>query len=347
MRRTVAIIVAHDIVTDRKSDCSAKLSEPVLKNKTRIKAEYIKLRIKRPKTVAVRPLRYARVNTLMLSTEECLRELDSIGFKYADTLPDNNEDATNVFCNDLHIRDLLVFAAGTDLTRTSLYRSGKLILQDKASCMPVAILQPRPSSQVVDACAAPGNKTTQLAASVGIDGKVFAFERDPKRAQILEATLRKHGCDKFVTSSCQDFLRTNPTEYAEVEYALVDPSCSGSGILESFEMTGILDSASSEKTERLKTLSNFQCMILRHAMQCTMMSYTLSTDIHLLILVPSIKRVVYSTCSIHREENEEVVKQVLEAEPNFRLYTNPLPLWHRRGLLEYEFGSPISLAPFL
>jgi len=51
------------------------------------------------------------------------------------------------------------------------------------------------------------------------------------------------------------------------------------------------------------------------------------------------KRVVYSTCSVHREENEEVVRQVLEAEPAFHLVTRPLACWPRRGLSDYAFGT--------
>ncbi len=49
------------------------------------------------------------------------------------------------------------------------------------------------------------------------------------------------------------------------------------------------------------------------------------------------RRVVYSTCSVDKEENEEVVRQVLEAEPAYRLVDRPLPTWPRRGLEEYSF----------
>ena len=56
------------------------------------------------------------------------------------------------------------------------------------------------------------------------------------------------------------------------------------------------------------------------------------------------KKVVYSTCSIYKEENEEVVKQILEAEPKFRICKALLPLWHRRGLEDYVFGDDVIRA---
>jgi putative methyltransferase len=118
-----------------------------------------------------------------------------------------------------------------------------------------------------------------------------------------------------------DFLKTNPTDYPQIEYGLVDPSCSGSGMLEDFENTNTYEA------DRLQSLSNFQCMILRHAMK-----------------FPNMKRVVYSTCSVHKQENEEVVRQVLEAEPTFQLVPYPLPLWPRRGFPEYSFGNDVIRA---
>lgn len=222
---------------------------------------------------------------------------------------------------DQHISSLLRMPAGTVLSRHFLYQKGSIVLQDKASCFPAAILDPPPGSCVVDACAAPGNKTTHLASLVGQKGRVHAFEKDPKRFSILTATLKKYGCDSIVSARCIDFLRVDPLQFENVKYALVDPSCSGSGILDSYE-------ASTQKNlvERLKSLSNFQCMIIKHALK-----------------FPNLQRLVYSTCSIYREENEEVVRQILADCTTFRLVQKPLAEWKRRGLAEYEFCKFRSL----
>ncbi|KAH3793061.1 hypothetical protein DPMN_146563 [Dreissena polymorpha] len=73
---------------------------------------------------------------------------------------------------DPHIRNVLMFPPGTDLHIQPLYMSGSIILQDKASCFPAHVLSPLPGSMLIDCCAAPGNKTTHLAAILNNKGSV-------------------------------------------------------------------------------------------------------------------------------------------------------------------------------
>lgn len=266
IRPSLVMVLLYDLVHDRPPQCSAKLWDSINRNKTRLKAEYVRLKMKLgPLSAGFKPWRYARINRIRATLADCVSELCKLGFSFS------KEEAypTDVkgFVLDPHVSDLLVFWPGTDLTQTKLYKSGQLILQDKASCMPVEVLKPPPGAVVIDTCAAPGNKTTQLAAAVGQEGRIYAFERDPKRADILRSTLAKHAPPGMVKVANMDFLRVNPANYPEVTFALVDPSCSGSGIFEDYELArkaGI----DATFTERLRSLSNFQCMIIRHAMKC-------------------------------------------------------------------------------
>ena len=90
---------------------------------------------------------------------------------------------------DAHLPDVLVVAAPQGLHDHPLVEAGAVILQSKASCMPAHALQPGAGWHVVDCCAAPGNKTTHVAALTGERGRLSAIERAAKRCKTLKGTL--------------------------------------------------------------------------------------------------------------------------------------------------------------
>ncbi|CAI5972245.1 unnamed protein product [Closterium sp. NIES-65] len=116
------------------------------------------------------------------------------------------------------IPDVLVFPPGTELHRHALVvERGDLILQGRASCFPAFILAPRPGWHVLDACAAPGNKTSHLAALMANTGRLTACERDAKRAALLRKNLDKAGVTCAHVHE-GDFLAIDPAspEFADV-----------------------------------------------------------------------------------------------------------------------------------
>ena len=86
-------------------------------------------------------------------------------------------DSRKGFSRDLHVPDLLLFSPQTTFNNDPLYLSGRIILQDKASCFPAIVLSPPATDEsvVIDATAAPGNKTSHLSALMGNKGKVTIF----------------------------------------------------------------------------------------------------------------------------------------------------------------------------
>jgi len=282
--------------------------------------------VKLAAAAAERP-RTARVNVLKLSIHdalECLRNPPS------DQKNKNWAKTGAAVTIDEHLPELLVFPAGTDLHDHPLVLDGSLILQSKASCMPARALDPQPGWMIVDACAAPGNKTTHLAALVkeenGATKKlIIAFDKDPTRLIRLKENADRAGAGDIIEARRGDFLAVDPTEtdFKNVSAVLLDPSCSGSGTVFS-RMDHLLPSAASKavgaeaiayKDDRVVALSNFQTTALRHS-----------------LTFPAVKRVVYSTCSLHAEENEKVVAGVLEDAKirGFELIP-ALPTWPRRG----------------
>ncbi|KAF2461752.1 S-adenosyl-L-methionine-dependent methyltransferase [Lineolata rhizophorae] len=285
--------------------------------------------------------------------------------------------AKHILCVDEHVPDLIALPPRADLSRTSAYQKGDLILQDKASCFPAYLLgMSSADAHVIDACAAPGNKTTHLAALLAAahagaeeprshQFKVTAFERNRKRASTLTKMVTLAGAADVVSiRRGADFLACDPAapDFTNVTCLLLDPSCSGSGIVGRDEAiplslpvagagtppaaatTGANGPSSKrgkkrkrsqhagaespavsepEIVARLAALSTFHLKLLMHAMK-----------------FPNAKRIAYSTCSVHAEENEEVVLKALEAkevrERGWRVLKRKeqaegMRKWHVRG----------------
>ncbi|KAJ3379860.1 putative 28S rRNA (cytosine-C(5))-methyltransferase [Lobulomyces angularis] len=291
--------------------------------------------------------RYVRVNKLKASMEEVINVFKAQGYELINPDISLFEDAAKVinsfknlksktFMRDIHLNDLLIFSKNTDFHDNKLLLNGSIILQDKASCFPAYILNPPKGSHIIDCCAAPGNKTSHLASIIDNDGRIFAFDHSERRLQTLNALIKKAGCSS-VTSSCENFLNVDPNDeiYKDVEYILLDPSCSGSGIVSRMDLlisqqdhkdeVEDLDSLEKLKEEeemaRLKSLADFQLECILHCFK-----------------FPNIKKICYSTCSVNTIENEEVVMKALSQNKNFQLCEKKkvLDTWKNRGLNTFQ-----------
>lgn len=271
--------------------------------------------------------RYVRINTLKITYDDALEECRREGFNQLDsefeTYPDFLEAVKNLgeydFLVDFHVKHLLVFAPKTRVywARSPLVAEHKFILQDKASCLPPMLLELPKKSCILDMCAAPGMKTTQMAAIIKNKGKIYANDLDKKRYEMLCENLKNKNV-KFIPIN-RDATELTAEEYPNVEYILVDPSCSSSGMA-----SRAFDKQPSK--ERIQALSKLQTRLLVHTLQS----------------FPNAKRVVYSTCSIYPEENEYVITKALARCPNFMLL-DPRTLlgesWINFGSDEYRVGE--------
>lgn len=282
--------------------------------------------------------RYVRVNTLLASAGD----VEAFKKEFSGAKEDGD------------VRDLLVLPPGTELHEHTLVKSGKLILQDKASCFPAFVLHGEHrdatggDGDVIDACAAPGNKTSHVAMLLQqqhtqqgngdtTKRRVFAFDRSAKRLDLLRRRMKLAGASEIVEPCLQSFLEVDPADekYRNVRSILLDPSCSGSGM--NNRLDHLLDIASTRQDQvtepdmdeyeedvanRLQSLADFQLEALLKAFS-----------------FPQVERVVYSTCSIFQKENEDVVVAALESPANreaarpFRLRPC-LETWSRRGVEE-------------
>lgn len=218
---------------------------------------------------------------------------------------DNADDEDNADESSQKIR----YKKIRDLFKSNLVPE-KVKVQNFASCLPAFILNPEPESVVIDATASPGNKTTHLCSIMSNTGKIYAFERNEVRYNTLKEQVEKYGASNIETYH-SDFLKVAPEKY-NVDYILLDPSCSGSGIHINYQ----------KDKSRINKLKNFQAMMLNHALKFNP------------------KAVVYSVCSIHKEEGEEVVKEALEKNPEYEVATIE-NYTEQRGYEGYEFSDKV------
>jgi len=176
-----------------------------------------------------------------------------------------------------------------DITKTKAFNEGRAVIQDEASQL-VAILAGE-GSEILDCCAAPGGKTMVIAER-NPTAKILAMDIHPHRARLLRS--RVHALNVHVIAAD---LQSAPLR-ATFDRVLLDAPCSGTGTLAQHpEIKWRL------KLEHIAELQALQKALLAAAMKLVAPGGTL----------------LYSTCSLEREENEDVVEQVLTGFPDFRV----------------------------
>ena len=191
----------------------------------------------------------------------------------------------------------VLVTAGNPLMSDS-FTDGLFYVQDEASMLPAMALAPAKQSHVLDVCAAPGGKTHHLAEMVGELGVVYAHDiYDHKIARLKENGSRL-GIDNVEASVCFASDLANLYELASFDYILVDAPCSGLGILRRHPEAKL-----TKKPEDLDEIVQIQKEILGSSAK----------------FLKSGGRLVYSTCTINRKENQRQIEDFLKANDEFEL----------------------------
>ena len=246
-----------------------------------------------------------RANTLKASAEQVAAALEGAGIGYARVpwYPD-------AFVLD-EVRERAVW-------KLDIYRAGGVYLQSLSSMIPALVLGPRAGADVLDMCAAPGGKTSQMAALAGGAVHLTACEMNGPRAEKLQHNLGKLGADHVQLMRC-DARRLD--EFFRFDQILVDAPCTGTGTLR----------ADDERAERRVTGA---------LLAKTVKSQRALLDRGLTILKTG-GTLVYSTCSILPEENEEIVADALKRHRDCELV--PLVLGEPGEAADERAPKPIAL----
>ncbi|MDD5705129.1 MAG: transcription antitermination factor NusB [Kiritimatiellae bacterium] len=194
--------------------------------------------------------------------------------------------------------EALILPHGARVESLEGYDTGAFVPQDPATLEAVRLLDAQPGMRVLDACAAPGGKTAQLAARMQRRGELIALDLHEDRLPRLRANLQRLGLDRWVQVEQADAGEGTMARWGRFDRVLLDAPCSNTGVLRRRP-----DARWRFTEPRLQALANQQRRLLSN----------------LLPLLSESGRLVYSTCSLEPEENGELVESVCAAATGFRL----------------------------
>jgi len=233
--------------------------------------------------------------------EELLKSLNK---EPKTTIRLNSLRCDNLILSDIEDTNLYKYAKyvkGLDIVNSKDYQEGKFIAQDVGAMMVTVALNPKPNQLCIDVCAAPGGKTTHIAELMENKGRVIAFDIHSHKIDIIKKNAERMGFS-VIDAICLDATKLKEEFIGKADKVLADVPCSGIGII-------------SRKPDikwnkdNIKELPKLQMQILQTASKYLKVGGEL----------------VYSTCTILKRENEDVIKAFVENNPDFEFINIELP----------------------
>ena len=243
-----------------------------------------------------------RVNTIKTDKQEIIDKLKNAQIEF-DEIEYNN--------NALIIRN----KNEEDLRKLDVYENGEIYMQSLSSMLPPIVLEPKEKENILDMTAAPGGKTTQMSAMTDNKSYITACEKNKIRAERLKYNLQKQGA-KMVNVMQEDARKLS--DYFSFDKILLDAPCSGSGT------ENVLNAKFTE--ELIERSVKTQEELLKKALK---------------ILKPGVE-MVYSTCSILKQENEDLLKKFLKKS---KIEIMPINLTDEIPMLPTTLKGTVCVCP--
>lgn len=254
------------------------------------------------------PVRSIRCNKIKISPEKLKLRLEEKGWKIYQPWKSNPE----VMIVDSELEP-------GELGRSLEHLLGYYYIQELASMLPVIALQPKENELILDLCASPGSKTTQLASEMNNTGTIIANEISMGRLRILASNLERCGVTNTIITRkdgialCKRIQERFPN--LKFDKILVDAPCSGEGTLRSSPKTYSM--------WNIKTVENLpitQKSLLKNALE----------------ILKEDGEIIYSTCTHSPEENEGVIDSILKEFPELKIQKISLPVSPRPGIKKWK-----------
>lgn len=235
---------------------------------------------KKPETIL-------RTNMLKTTCEKLLKDLEKDGWECKKYI-------SSVFPE---ISNLITAAKVTSLADTNAYKEGEFYVQDAAASFASYVLNPEKGSTVIDMCASPGGKTTHLGEIMENTGRIYAFDVSDAKVSKINENAGRLGITN-IEAIKGDSTHFYPEFEEKADYILADVPCSGLGIIRRKPDIKYL-----RNEEDIRELADLGAKILDNAAR----------------YLKSGGKLLFSTCTLEREENEDALFDFLKRHPDFHL----------------------------
>ena len=239
----------------------------------------------------IKPKTTIRVNRLKTTKEELINRLEKEEIEYNNV---NKEDNLS--------EDFLILNKVKNIENLDLFKEGFFTIQDISAGLTAKILNPKQGEKVLDACSAPGGKTTYIAELMKNNGNIEAWDIHEHRTKLVEKNAQRLGI-KIIDTYVKDATKYDEKLNEKFDKILLDVPCLGIGVIKRKP-----DIKWQRKVEDIKEITEIQKTILNNCSQYLKKGGDL----------------VYSTCSIFKEENEDIIKEFLEKNCDFEIENNTI-----------------------
>ena len=227
----------------------------------------------------LRPKVAIRVNNLKTNKEELAKLLEQRKIEFKEG----------------SLEDFFILKNVKNIENLDLFRKGFFTIQDEGAGLIALIVEPQPNEIILDACSSPGGKTTYMAELMENKGKILAWDLHEHRVNLVDENAKRLGID-IIETKCEDATVFKQEYVEKFDKILLDVPCLGLGVLKRKP-----DIKWKRKKEDIVEITKIQEKILE-----TCSKY----------LKPN-GQIIYSTCSIIKDENEKIIEKFLEKNKNF------------------------------
>lgn len=229
-----------------------------------------------------RPDLNLRVNRLKINQKELINRLIEYGYNVR---PGN------------YAKDCIIVENPYRITELKEFKEGYFTIQDESSILVGQVLDPKKDSLVLDVCSAPGGKSTHIGEIMGNEGKILSRDIYKHKLELVKENANRLGVN-IINTQVYDALNKDKSLVDMVDYCLVDAPCSGFGLIRRKP-----EIKWNRKEKDISQLAKLQKKILDNVKDYLKIGGVL----------------VYTTCTIEKEENINVINNFLKENPNFQL----------------------------